>query len=655
MSSITTLKNIIMNSNSTKQLKSTKRKEYISSIRTKMILYFALTFTPILVVVNMCAICGIPYTEYEGEYRQHQAEVFKYLNTIADLKKKRLLDWVKERKMDARALSQSSMLNLHIKKVLHLIQEKKVNNKPTGELFDELQREKSHQILTQHLNLVKSSSEVYDFIQIADALTGKIIVSTKKEDLGIDISQTNLFSKILYESYTDEIIDVSKNLLVEKLELTISRIIDFGNEQSLAIIIMSIDSNAFFHPILHRGLGLWESGEALLVDDAVKILTNLKFPLEDGTIAKPLEYQVTAKPGQLAAHGHEGIIESNDYRNKPVLATYRHLLISSESRWGLVVKVDEDEIFAVLRESIYYLSFIVTTSIFIMLFVTFIIANNISRPIKRLSQIVQHIKRSQFCIIPEIITSDEIRTLVEAFNSMINRIHASEKELLRVERLVTLGKLSSGIAHEIRNPLGVIDSSAYFLKMKLKDADKQTITHLNRIISQVKNSTEIIQSLQDMAKMQEPNMVKIDIAKVFDDGINLLKFPREVKVIRDVPKGKFFVDVDLKLISIVLKNIIINAIQAMENRGTVWLTFNRIDDNWWEISIKDSGTGIRKEDLKNIFTPFFGTKPSGFGFGLAICEMIIDKHGGNINVYSEEGKGTDFIIRLPFAKQAKIT
>lgn len=222
-----------------------------------------------------------------------------------------------------------------------------------------------------------------------------------------------------------------------------------------------------------------------------------------------------------------------------------------------------------------------------------------------------------------------------------------EEELIRAERLAGLGKLSSGIAHEIRNPLAIISTSAYYLKQKLKDADEKNKTHLDRIINQVKNSTAIIQSLQNLTKMKEPERVRMDIVKAIEDGINISNIPQTVSVVRNLPEGEFFVNIDLKQISMVFKNILTNAIQAMGDEGTIWINADKVSDKWVEVSFTDSGPGIEQESLKKIFQPFFGTKTKGFGFGLTLCQMIMEKHGGEIKAQSEVGKETTFIVRFP--------
>ncbi|MFQ5686290.1 MAG: sensor histidine kinase [Candidatus Scalindua sp.] len=227
------------------------------------------------------------------------------------------------------------------------------------------------------------------------------------------------------------------------------------------------------------------------------------------------------------------------------------------------------------------------------------------------------------------------------------QLKASEKDLINSERLAVMGKLSGGIAHEIRNPLSTISTSAYYLKERLKDADEKIISHIDRISKQVDFSNDIIQDMQDLTGMKELKKAQIDIAVAVEGGINSSTVPQTVNIINEVPEGKFIVTVDVKQISTVFKNILANAREAMDNEGTIRITAHKSEDKWVEVSFQDSGPGITQEDLKKIFQPFFGTKTSGFGFGLALCKTIMEKHGGEIMAQSEEGKETTFIVRLP--------
>ena len=237
--------------------------------------------------------------------------------------------------------------------------------------------------------------------------------------------------------------------------------------------------------------------------------------------------------------------------------------------------------------------------------------------------------------------------LYVTFRLSHRRMMKVEEKLIQAEKLAVVGKLSSGIAHEIRNPLSVISASAYYLKEKLNDADEKTKSHIERINNQVNISNDIIQNMQNLTLMKELEKTQIDITAAIESGINISKMPQTVKVISKVPEGEFIVTVDVKQISIVFENILTNAIQAMDNEGTIRITAHKSGDKWVEVSFQDSGPGIAQENLKKIFQPFFGTKASGFGFGLALCKTIMEKHGGDITVQSEVGKETTFIVRLP--------
>lgn len=223
-----------------------------------------------------------------------------------------------------------------------------------------------------------------------------------------------------------------------------------------------------------------------------------------------------------------------------------------------------------------------------------------------------------------------------------------EEQLIASERLTVMGKLSGSIAHEIRNPLATIDISALNLKRRLVDADEKTMSQIDRIIRQVKETTDTIQSLQDLSKLESPNKKRQNIVDVIEDGISIAEIPPNVQLVQTFNKDGLFVDIDKKQIAIVLRNILSNAVHAMDDEGTIWITVCKDVDGWIEISIKDAGHGVPPDDLKRIFYSFYGTKMKGFGYGLTICKMIMDKHGGTIAAESEVDEGATFIVRLPY-------
>ena len=304
---------------------------------------------------------------------------------------------------------------------------------------------------------------------------------------------------------------------------------------------------------------------------------------------------------------------------------------------------------------------IIGSTLILSFFIGFILSNAITKNINKLVQGLKALGAGDFKLAKvNIQSNDELGYLGDGHNQMVDKIEQNiieikqiQEDLISQEKLATVGKLSGGIAHELNNPMGVIVSSAYYLKMKLKETDEKILQHIDRIMSQANISTNIIKSMQNLTKLQEPQKVRIDLADAVEDAIAYAKPPQSVKLIQEVPENHFLVDADKQQLVILFNNIVTNAIQAMDNKGALWVTARKTDDGWCELSFKDSGPGIAPENLEKIFDPLFSTKATGIGFGLSICQMIINKHGGRIEVQSEVGEGAVFIVRFPLIKTNK--
>ena len=225
-----------------------------------------------------------------------------------------------------------------------------------------------------------------------------------------------------------------------------------------------------------------------------------------------------------------------------------------------------------------------------------------------------------------------------------------EEQLLTSERLATLGQFSGSISHELRNPLAVIGSSVYYMEKKLQDADRKVLEHLGRIKSSVSSSTAIIESLLNLTRMQAPRLDKLDFRAIISDAIATFRVPSAVEVIQDFPEEELLVNVDREQLLMAFKNIIKNAAEAMNGKGTLRITARVAADKQVEVSFADTGSGIAAEDLDKVFQPLFSTKAKGIGFGLAITKMVVDKHGGTIEARSEPGEGAAITVHLPAQK-----
>jgi signal transduction histidine kinase len=230
----------------------------------------------------------------------------------------------------------------------------------------------------------------------------------------------------------------------------------------------------------------------------------------------------------------------------------------------------------------------------------------------------------------------------------ISQTKRLQAEIIRMDRMASLGVLASGIAHEIRNPLAGIKAMAQTLQEELDVHDSKN-EYIDRIVRQVNRLDELLKSFFSYARPQRPNPVRCNIPDIVREVLPL--FRRKIKLSNIIVKEVYSRDlkeifVDFHQIEQVFFNLIINAIDAMKDGGTLTIRA-RLPDVYNEITISDTGIGMDLETLNNMYNPFFTTKTNGTGLGLSIVYQIILEHGGQITVDSEIGKGTTFRIFLP--------
>jgi PAS domain S-box-containing protein len=239
----------------------------------------------------------------------------------------------------------------------------------------------------------------------------------------------------------------------------------------------------------------------------------------------------------------------------------------------------------------------------------------------------------------------------------LTNLNKIQEEILRMDRLVSLGKLASGIAHELRNPLAGIKTTAQALGEELSRDDPRR-EYLSRITKEIDRLNELLKTFFSFAKPQKLNLVHCEIKAIINEIIPFLIKEIAEKGIRfietyhpQLPKIK----VDKNQMHQVFLNLFLNAIQAMPNGGELKIQVNPVisssldgpKKNFIQIVVSDTGIGIPTNIVQKIFDPFFTTKPRGIGLGLSITYQIIKKHGGTIKVESKLEKGTSFVINLP--------
>ncbi len=400
----------------------------LKSIGVKLIVSFSLLFVAVLTVTEIAGIKGVPFTLYPGRQEHHRAKAFESLELIADLKQERLLRWIEERRADAYVTFNHEMANVNIISLHTALHKYQDQGKRGTELWALIREKQDYKKLADFLRIIQSAYEAYDRIYVADAETGTTFISTNDAELGTDVSPKAFFINAL-EGDQVYVSDIAIAPQSQQPALYISNSIKDETGRTISVLVMEINANDIIKPMLHTGEGLGERGEALLVNHDVRILTSLKHPLADGTIAQPLEYQIQAQPAVLAAKGEEGIIETEDYRGEPVLAAYRHIRISSERGWGLVVKQDQAELYAPLKQD---MTFSLLTGVIGTLAVigfTIIIARGLTRPIRALSQAANRVTAGDLDARAPVTTSDEVGGLATTFNAMVERVQHWHVEL----------------------------------------------------------------------------------------------------------------------------------------------------------------------------------------------------------------------------------
>jgi signal transduction histidine kinase len=241
----------------------------------------------------------------------------------------------------------------------------------------------------------------------------------------------------------------------------------------------------------------------------------------------------------------------------------------------------------------------------------------------------------------------------------VESVHRIEDELEISRRLAAVGRLTSGVAHEVKNPINAIVVHLELLRQKMNAAEPDTKRHVDVIGTEIRRLDRVVQTLVDFTRPMELRLMETDLRRLVDDVISLASPDAEkhgVHIVRRITDETLPVKIDVDLTKQAILNIMINGMQAMNtpprSGGNLTITLRR-NDSEAEISITDEGGGIPPEIQEKIFNLYFTTKKGGSGIGLPMAYRVVQLHNGSMNFQTTPGVGTTFQLRFPLTETAR--
>lgn len=493
------------------------------------------------------------------------------------------------------------------------------------------------------------------------------------------------------------------------------------NLQGICKAVVAID--AFFAPLDRFRIG--KTGHAALVDSSGYILFHHDVKPASIKMCGPDEFA-----GILDNKKGWGIVNTSFIHRESLFTAFARvehpILLDRGIIWRIFIEQDAKEVFAPLNIYLLQGAALALLLIVILLPSSFLLSKKLAMPIIELREAAEHVAGGDLDYPIYIKTGDEIGELAVSFKRMIssikekqdeimdakakleewsqvlekrvdertrelsesqkamqnmmqdlqdayNKLKETQSQLLQAEKMEAVGRMASGIAHEVKNPLGIILQGIDYIEPRLSEDSSEII----RVIkSNIKRADNIVSSLVDFSRLSSLNIVAEDINSILESSLVLIQHRaklEDIEIIKQLGRGLPKVSADRLKIEQVFINILLNAVAAMKNGGKIYIrTYKKRFENIGfrvgrrkkdgdffapgeeavAVEIEDTGCGIKQDELKKVFDPFFTTKEigEGTGLGLSVAKNIIDLHRGIIDVTSKAGAGSKFTVIIKTAK-----
>ena len=316
------------------------------------------------------------------------------------------------------------------------------------------------------------------------------------------------------------------------------------------------------------------------------------------------------------------------------------------SEWAIVLLHDAADVRTAQWDLAWPILLAAVIAVILVNVAGWVIARSITRPLRSLAASTERIAAGDLASTVSVGTGDELDQLAQDLNRMAQSLRTSQEELVKREKLATLGSVAAGIAHEIRNPLTSMKMAAEMLSSgELSDSDREALSMLLDEIERLRLTTG---GLLDYARPAEPQTGRADFAMSVMDIVALMSRQlahHGIETALEMPDSPALVGMDPNRLKQVILNLLLNACDAMPQGGFLSMRLSSYDDHA-ELTVADTGQGIPEGELERVFEPFYSTRAAGCGLGLAISRRFIEEAGGSISIKTSP-EGTTFTIILP--------
>lgn len=495
-------------------------------------------------------------------------------------------------------------------------------------------------------------SSFYHRIRLSDK-EGKDIISMPPYKTGTgfsEISQRDAPIKALQNS--PERSRLSKITVGEgrgKYFIQFALAINTSGSNPVGAIVIDLDYSKVMQ--LVQSIRFGKQGYAFMVDSGGRIIAH--------PLYQPYEYNLTKLEDSRLREFVVDMISGGSgwktfYQEGERAAAYASV---PSPGWSLAVSVPISEFVSDAQNLRTYVIQVVIVALILSAVAASYLSYKILRPVRRLVVATERVADGDLSEEIPVNSTDEFGMLTRSFNHMVRSLKEIQTKLVVSERLISMGKLSAGVAHEIRNPLNAMKGAIAYLQRHRKD-DALSMEYTGIVLEEIDRLNRFVTEFLSFARQSNPKRVKASINGLITNVLNLFdeQFRNNAilidkKLDADIPDFPL----DPQQLEQVFINILVNAVDAMPKGGRLMVTtvLQSPDPSIGagpsvRTRIDDSGTGIEPERIDEIFEPFFSSKESGTGLGLPISRGIVEAHGGHLTVSSRKGAGTTVQIVLPF-------